>query len=109
MAETIKVLAQSNPSATTLTDMYTVPGSTTAVISTLCICNRTAATRTVRVSIAIGGASDSLEQYIYYDVKVLKNDSTFATIGITLAATDVMRVYTDAIGVSFSIFGTEIT
>jgi len=109
MAETIKPLAQANPSATTLTDMYTVPASTSTVGSTLCICNRTSSTKKVRVPVAIGGASDSLEQYIYYDTPVLKNDSIFTTIGITLTATDVVRVYTDVVGVSFSLFGTEIT
>jgi hypothetical protein len=61
------------------------------------------------VSVAPGGAGDSLEQYIYYDVKVLKNDSVFATIGLTLAATDVVRVYASAVGLSFSLFGTEVS
>jgi len=109
MAEVIKVLAQSNPAATTLTDIYTVPASTEVTASTIVICNRTSSNKRARVSVAIAGASDSLEQYIYYDVLVLKNDSIFATIGITLAATDVVRVYTDAVGLSFSLFGVEVT
>ena len=109
MAETIKVLGQANPAATTLTALYTVPGATSAVASTLVITNRTSSNLTARVSVAVGGAGDSLEQYIFYDVLVLKNDSIFATIGMTLAATDVVRVYASAVGLSFSLFGTEIT
>lgn len=109
MAEAIKVLGQANPAATTLTDLYTVPASTEAVVSTIAICNRTSSNRTFRVSVAIGGAADSLEQYVYYDTLVLKNDSIFATIGVTLGAGDKVRIYADAVGLSFSLFGTEVS
>jgi hypothetical protein len=109
MPESLKVLGQSNPAATTLTALYTVPASTEVTASTLVICNRTASNKLARVSVAVGGAADSLEQYIFYDVLVRKNDSIFATIGLTLAATDVVRVYTDAVGLSFSLFGVEVT
>lgn len=109
MAEVYKVLAQSNPSATTLTDIYTVPASTETVCSTLVVCNRTGSNVTVRVSVAIGGASDSLEQYLLYDLTILKNTAEFYTLGLTLAATDVVRVYVSAVGVSFNLFGTEVT
>ena len=109
MAEAIKILGQANPSATTLTDLYTVPAATTATASTLAICNRTSSTITVRVSVAVAGASDDVKQYLLYDRKILKNDSEFLTIGITLAATDVVRVYTSALGASFNLFGVEIS
>jgi hypothetical protein len=79
------------------------------VASTLVICNRGSSVVEVRVSVAVGGAADSLEQYIYYDHRVTGNDSVFATIGLTLAATDVVRVWTDTAAVSFSLFGTEVT
>lgn len=108
-SEVYKVLGQANPAATTLTALYTVPASTSAVASTLVICNRTNSNKTVRVSVAVAGAADSLEQYIYYDTIVLKNDSVFATIGLTLGAADVVRVYADGVGVSFGLFGTEIS
>lgn len=109
MPEALKVLGQVAAPATTLTTLYTVPASTEVTASTIVICNRTTSNRTARVSVAVAGASDSLEQYIYYDVLVLKNDSVFATIGITLSATDVVRVYADAVGLSFNLFGVEVT
>lgn len=109
MAETLKVLGQANPAATTLTDMYTVPASTSTVVSTLQIANRTNGNIRVRVSVAIAGAADSLEQYIIYDQLVLKQDTITLTIGMTLATTDVVRVYTDTLGASFNLFGTEVT
>lgn len=109
MSEELKVLAQSNPSAASLTDMYTVAGSTSVTVSTLAICNRGSSTIQVRVSVAIAGASDSPEQYILYDRKILKNDSEFLTIGLTLAATDVVRVRTDTATASFSLYGVEVS
>jgi hypothetical protein len=109
MTETLKVLGQSSPSATTLTALYTVPSATSVTASTLVICNRGGSTITVRVSVAVAGASDSLEQYILYDRKILKNDAEFLTIGLTLAATDVVRVYTSAATASFSLYGVEVT
>jgi hypothetical protein len=40
MATTYKVLGQLNPAATTPTTLYTVPASTSTVVSTITICNQ---------------------------------------------------------------------
>lgn len=109
MAEALQVLGQADPAATTLTALYTVPAATSVTASTLAICNRTGTNKRARVSVAVAGAADADEQYLFFDVLVLKNDSVFATIGLTLAATDVVRCYTDAVGLSFSLFGVEVT
>ena len=109
MAEAIKVLGQANPAVTTLTDLYAVPALTETVVSTLTAANRTNSNARIRVSVAIAGATDSDEQYILYDVLVLKKDFLFATVGLTLAAADVVRVETDTAGISFNLFGTEVT
>lgn len=109
MAETIKVLGQSAPAVTTLTDLYTVPALTSTVASTITVCNQNAVKIRFRVSIAVAGAADTAHQYLYYDVQVLANDSFTATIGVSLATTDVVRVYSDTANVSFNLFGTEVT
>jgi hypothetical protein len=109
MAEALKVLGQVDAPATTLTALYTVPGSTSVTVSTLAICNRNSAARTFRVSVAVGGASDDNKQYIVYDMQILGNDSIFLTLGITLAATDVVRVYASAVDLSFNLFGVEVS
>ena len=44
MATTYRVLGQSNPAATTATTLYTVPAATSAVISTINICNQASIT-----------------------------------------------------------------
>ena len=98
-----KVLAQSIPSV--LTDVYTAPQGG-AVVSTVVVCNQSGAAK-FRISIAVAGAADDTKQYLYYDVDISANRTFTATIGITLAATDVIRVYSDTGTVSFNIFGVE--
>jgi hypothetical protein len=108
MAETLKVLAQLTPSATTLTDCYTVPGATKAAISSISVCNRSTAA-TFRISVAIAGAANDNKQYIYYDTPIPANETLMATVGISLGAADVIRVYASSANLSFNIFGIEIT
>lgn len=109
MAETLKVLGQVAPVASTLTTLYTVPASTSVSSSSIVVCNRGSKSDTFRVAIAVAGAADSVEQYIFFDKVLPKNDSVIATIGTTLAATDVVRVFAGTNDLSFSIFGAEIT
>lgn len=108
MATVYKVLGQSAPSATTNTDVYTVPALTSAVVSTIAVCNR-GATTTVRIAIRPAGAAIANQHYIVYDNYVNQYDTIFFTIGATLATTDVVTVYVGAATVSFSVFGSEIT
>jgi hypothetical protein len=108
MATVYKVLGQSNPSATTLTTLYTVPAATSTVASTLTVCNQGAST-TFRVAVRPGGAAIAASQYLVYDATVNANDTLFFTLGITLATTDVVSVYAGTANLSFSIFGSEIS
>ena len=107
--ETLKVLGQSAPSATTLTDLYTVPGATQATVSSIVVCNRGGSAQTFRVSVAVGGAANANAQYLFYDVPIPANDTFVATVGLSLAATDVLRVYASSTDLSFSAFGAEVT
>lgn len=109
MAESYKILAQSSPLATTSTDVYTVPAATSTVISTVTICNRGTSTIKFRMSVAIAGAVLANTQYTHYDVSVPANDTLALVMGITLAATDVIRIYTDLATISVNVFGGEIT
>jgi glucose-6-phosphate dehydrogenase assembly protein OpcA len=109
MPQTYKVLGQSAPSATTLTALYTVPSATSAVVSTITVCNRAAASKSFRLAVRPAGASIADQHYIAYDVVIAANDSTCLTLGITLAATDVLSVYASAADLSFQAFGSEIT
>ena len=109
MPTTYKVLAQSAPSATTNTDIYTVPSSTQTVVSTIVVANRAATAATYRIAIRLNGATLANQHYIAYDVSVGASDSTTITIGITLDPAEVITVYGSTANLSFNIFGAEIT
>ena len=109
MAYTYKVLAQSAPSATTNTDIYTVGAGKQAIVSTITVANRSATARTYRIAIRPAGATLANQHYIAYDVSVAANDTTPLTIGVTLTATDVVTVYASTADLSFGIFGSEIS
>ncbi len=109
MAIAYKALGQSAPSAATLTTLYTVPSSTEAVGASIIICNRDAISTDIRVAIRPAGASISNEHYIYYGLVIPGNETFIATIGVTLATTDVVSVYATLATVSFNLTGSEIT
>ena len=109
MATAYKVLGQANPAATTATTLYTVPSSTSTVVSTVVICNQTATAATFRLSVRPAGASQTAAMYVAYDVTVGASDSTALTLGITMATTDVLTVYGSTATLSFTAFGSEIS
>jgi hypothetical protein len=108
MATTPKVLGQMSLAViNTLYDVYTVPGATNTTVSTITVCNRGTTQETFRIAVAVAGAADDNKQYIAYDTSVPGNDIFAATIGITLAATDVIRCYGSSTNLSVNIFGIE--
>ena len=109
MATTYKVLGQSAPAATTLTTLYTVPSATSIVVSTITVANQGGSAAAYRIAVRPAGASIEQKQYIAYDVPIDALDTIALTIGITLAATDVISVYASTANFSFHAFGSEIT
>jgi hypothetical protein len=109
MPTAYKVLGQQYPTAATATTLYTVPASTSTVVSTITVCNLGSAADTVRVAIRTGGAALSNEDYILYEEAIAANSMMSITAGLTLAATDVVTVYTTAGTCAFSAFGSEIS
>jgi glucose-6-phosphate dehydrogenase assembly protein OpcA len=109
MATVYKVLGQSNPSATTATSLYTVPASTSAVVSSISVANLTATAATFRIAVRPAGATLANQHYIGYDITVGASDSTVITVGLTLATTDVITVYASTATLSFQAFGSEIS
>ena len=107
MADNLKVLGQLDPAATTVTVLYTVPDMTQTTVSSIVAANRTGSAITFRLSVHVAGASANDKQFIYYDKSVATNDSLTLVIGITLNQTDVIKVYTSAVDMSFNMFGCE--
>lgn len=109
MANQYKVLGQVNPSATTLTTLYTVPSNYSAVASTLTVCNQAGTTTTYRIAVRPAGAAIDNKHYIAYDGSVPGNDTIGLTLGLTLATTDIVSVYANTSTVSFNLFGSEVS
>jgi len=109
MATTVyKVLGQVAPSATTETDLYTVPAATETILSSLVVANRAATSATYRISVSVNGAATATKDYLVYDAVINANSTTALTLGITIDATDKVRVYGSTANLSFSAFGSEI-
>ena len=110
MANAYKVLAQvAITSANTDTTLYTVPSSTSSVISTITVCNRGSSATTFRIAIRPAGASIANQHYIVYDAAIAANDLLAFTFGLTLATTDVITVRSASTNLTFNAYGTEIT
>jgi hypothetical protein len=113
VVDTLIILAQLQPTASTLSTLYTVPGSTQTTVSSLTVCNVSGAADYFRVSIAPGGAADALSQYVYYGLYLDPNDTFIATVGFTLSTTssnpDVVRCWSQNGNVVFGLYGVQIT
>jgi len=108
MATFYKVLGQAIPSASTTTNIYTVPANSSTVISTLAVCN-TGSGATIRVAVRPAGTALNNNHYIIYENGITGNESQFYTLGLTLAATDVLTVYSSSGNVVFNVYGSEMS
>lgn len=109
MAINYKILGQAHPAASTSTDLYTCPASTQTVVSTISIANVTAVTGRARVWVAKAGAANANVFALMYDVVIGGNSSNTFTLGITLDATDKIRVWsTNGADLTFHAYGSEI-
>ena len=109
MAITYKVLGQINPTADTATTVYTVPSLTSTVLSTVTVCNQASVGATFRLAVRPSGETLAAKHYVNYDTPVPANDTISLTLGITLAATDVLTAYANSSSVSVNAFGSEIS
>jgi hypothetical protein len=105
-----KILGQAHPAGTAETDLYTVPSSTQAVISTLTLTNVTGSSASARVWIRNNGAATAHGNAILFDVPVAANSVAAFTLGLTVDAADVITVRGSAgAHLTFQLFGSEIT
>ena len=73
MADSLKVLGQVDPAATTTTVLYTVPDKTQTTVSSIVAANRTGSAITFRLSVHVGGAGADDKQFLFYDKSVYLN------------------------------------
>jgi hypothetical protein len=105
MAVQYSTLAQAHPQATTDTTFYTVPTGKEAVISTLVIANSQGSSSTFRIAVRPGGETLENKHYTAFDVPIAAGVTLGLTIGITLAAGDVITVRSASTRLGFSLFG----
>jgi hypothetical protein len=108
MANTYKILGQAVPN--TSSDLITVGSAKSQVVSTLIVTNTTSSASTYRVHARIAGAATATSNAIIYDATCLGNTTITLTLGITLAATDVLTVISGTgSALTFTAFGSEIS
>lgn len=109
MADTYKILGQSQPTADTWTDLYTVPPTTRLRAAALYCCNLGPDIDKISVALAPAGATQDVTQQLY-DLLPLNVHDTFQIDGaIYLATTDVVRVKSLNGDVVFNLVGIEVT
>jgi len=99
---------QTIPASNTNTDLYTVPSATQAVVSTITICNQASTAATFNIAVRKAGATLTTAMYIAYSTPIAGNDTVALTLGITLAATDVITVNSSNGNLSFAAFGSQL-
>lgn len=111
MANVLKVLGQAVPATVnTDIDVYTVPASTSAIVSTITVANLTSSgTVVAQLRIRVAGAAATNKQFIAKDFVIGASDLVSFTLGITLAATDVVTFQASSLSCSCQVFGQEIT
>lgn len=106
MPTTYKVLGQATPGSSGGT-LFTATAGT--IVSSIVICNQTASAVTYRIAVRPAGATLATVHYNVFDATIPANKTDAWTIGMTLAAGDVVTVQASSSSVSFSAYGTEIS
>lgn len=110
MATTYKRLGAiaSTGTITTADTLYTCPTATSAVLSTIAICNQAATSATFRICISTT-TSFAAAGYIVYGATVAPNDTIYLTCGFTMDATNkYLLTSSSASTVNFTVYGSEI-
>jgi hypothetical protein len=110
MPTTLKTLGQTKPAAATDGTLYTVPGATTAVVSSIVVAETGGANTTFRICTdAAGGTTTAVGKAIAWDVTIPANSTTVFTLGVALAAATTVVVRSASGGCNFTAYGQENT
>lgn len=110
MATVRKILGQSKPGATTDATLYTVPGSTDTVISSIVMAESNGAAATFRICVdSAGGTSTAAGKAVAWNVAIPANGIVSLNLGMTLAAAATVVVQASTANVTFTAFGQENT
>jgi hypothetical protein len=110
LATSYRILGQVAPAANVAggTQLYAAGSTTSAVVSTIVVCNRGTTSATYRIALREDNAALDNKQYLAYDAVVPANTTTTYTLGITLSALDTITVIASTANVTFQAFGSEV-
>lgn len=102
---------QGTSSVNTYNTLYNTSSSAIAVLSTVAICNAASADATYRIGITDSATAPLLTngEFIAYGATVAGNDTTFVSIGLSIANNKFIRVSSSSGSVNFNAFISEIT
>ena len=115
MPTTYKILGQTLPTANLLSNVYVVPTSTSAIVSTITICNQSSANANIDIMIRPINETLANKHYLVKGVTIPRADTMILSPGVTLNASVIVAVNNavasgeTAANVSFNIFGVELT
>lgn len=109
MANAYKILGQVDDASANDVELYLVPASTEAVVSTIIVCNRESAANTFRIATKDDNSAVANTDYVAYDTTISANDTITLTLGITLETGAEISVGASDNNVTFQAYGTEIT
>ena len=108
MANAYKILGQIADASANDVELYLVPASTEAIVSTIIVTNREAAANTFKIATKSDNSAVADTDYVAYDTSIAANDSITLTLGITLQAGAEISVGASDANVTFQAYGTEI-
>lgn len=109
MANAYKILGQVADASANDVELYLVPASTEAIVSTIVVANREGAANTFRIATKTDNSSVANTDYIAYDASIAANDTITLTLGVTLQTGAEISVGASDANVTFQAYGTEIT
>lgn len=109
MANTYKILGQTSPADTNSADLYTVPNSTAAVVSTITATNVDGTASAISIYLVESGDSAGATNALVYQAELGANTMQAFTIGITLGAGDKIVVQSaTGSATTYQAFGSEV-
>ena len=110
MTTNYKILGQTNPAAASETLHYTVPSSTSTIVKSINITNRSASTDTYSIALVTTAASTATSgEFIAYNNSIAGNSTVSIKAGYTLATGNGIRVTSTNGTCTFTSFGAEIS
>lgn len=100
---------QGTSSTGTYATLYNTSASSTAVLSTIAICNTADSSATYRIALMGSAGTPAAANWIVYDSVVAGKDTIGLTFGIAIGNTGFIRVSSSADTVTFSASVSEIS